>query len=288
MEARRPAATAAVAAALLIAVGLIAAPSGSLAQTTTDPTPTSTPTLQAATDTPTPTDQAQTQLQVATDTPTPTAVATDTSTPTLVPTATATAFNSGVPCATDDPSNERVQRSERHGDDQDRGYAGDEFETGNGQNQVIVHNCTDNRLRVHAAIQLNTIPGRVVDPLNEAYAEGSCSHCSTFAVALQIDLYRQDHATDIEPQNYAVALNTGCTGCTTVARAYQYAQGVDDPNDVSQDIYDRVDRLSDELTAIQTDPSISEPDAESRIDAVIQSFTELGGSLGDQRDERDS
>jgi hypothetical protein len=200
---------------------------------------------------------------------------------------TATPFNSGVPCATDDPSNERVQRSERHGDDQDRGYAANELETGNGHQEVVVHNCTDSRLRVHAAIQLNTIPGRIVDPLNLAYAEGSCVQCSTFAVALQINLYRQDHARDVEPQNYAVSLNTGCTGCITVARAYQYNQGVDDPHEVSRDIYDRMDELSDELTAIQTDPSITEPDAESRIDAVVQGFTQLGGSLGDQRDERD-
>ena len=192
-----------------------------------------------------------------------------------------------MPCATDDPSNERVQRSQRHGDDEDGGDDHDEFRTGNGQNAVIVHNCTDNRLRVSAAIQLNTIPGHIVKPLNEAYAEGSCFHCQTLAVALQIDLYSAERANDIEPQNYAVAINTGCTGCVTVARAIQYVQGVDDPRDVSQDISYDVEALSAELTAIQSDPSATLPDAEARLNAVMARFNVLAGTLNEQRDEHD-
>jgi hypothetical protein len=192
---------------------------------------------------------------------------------------------SNVPCATDDPSSERVQRSERHGTDEDGQGDSDEFKTGNGSNVVMVHNCTDGRLRVRAAIQLNTIPGQIVQPLNEAYAEGSCTSCQTLAVALQIDLYSAERATDIEPQNFAIALNTGCTGCLTVARAVQYVQGVDDPNDVSADISDTVEKFDSQLTAIQSDPNIKLPEAEARLNAVLARFITLGGKLGDQRQE---
>jgi hypothetical protein len=226
-----------------------------------------------------------------TDTPTPVPpadpVVTDTPIPAPTPTVTPTVFSSGVPCATDAPAAERVQRSERRGEDEDGVGDRDEFRTGNGTNEVVVHNCTDNRLRVRAAIQLNTIPGRVVTPLNEAYAEGSCLHCQTLAVALQIDLYSAERATDIEPGNFAVAINTGCTGCVTVARAIQYVQGVDEPGDVSEDISSTVNALSNELTAIQSDPSVTLPEAESRLNAVIARFNALGGSLLEQRDERD-
>jgi hypothetical protein len=223
--------------------------------------------------------------QIAPAPPTPTV--TDTPTVTPVPAAAPAPFVSNVPCATDDPSNERVQRSERHGTDDNGEGDSDELSTGNGQNQVIVHNCTDNRLRVRAAIQLNTIPGHIVVPLNAAYAEGSCTSCQTLAVALQIDLYATAAATDIEPQNFAIAINTGCTGCVTVARAVQYVQGVEDPNDVSGDIADTVQSLSNQLAAIQSDPNIRLPEAEARLNAVLTRFNALGGTLGDQRQERD-
>ena len=275
-------------AALLVGLSLLVSTSSSSAQTApsvTD-TPTPVPASAAVTDTPTPAPASA----VVTDTPAPAPASpaiTDTPTPAPLPSITPTVFSSGVPCATDDPSAERVRRSERRGDDDEGFDDDDEFRTGNGRNEVILHNCTDNRLRVRAAIQLNTIPGHVVTPLNEAYAEGSCMHCQTLAVALQIDLYSAERATDVEPQNFAVAINTRCTGCVTVARAIQYAQGVDDPDDVSEDISDTVNALDNELTAIQSDPSLTLPEAESRLNSVIARFNALGGSLGDQREERD-
>ena len=208
-------------------------------------------------------------------------------TDTPVPSVTATPFVSGVPCATDDPSNEHVQRSDRNGWDENGRDNHNEFETGNGTNSAIVHNCTDNRLRVRASIQLNTIPGQVVDPLNQAYAESTCTGCSTLAVALQIDLYSSDRAVDIQPQNYAVAVNTACTGCVTVADAYQYVEGEQDPREVSRDISDTIDQLGDELAAIQNDPTVTLPVAEARINNVIARFETLGGTLNQQRDEHD-
>ena len=91
----------------------------------------------------------------------------------------------------------------------------------------------------------------------------------------------------MQPQNYAVAINNVCTGCVTVARAIQYAQAVEDPRDVAREISDTVDALDNELTSIQTDPSVTLPEAEARLNAVMERFTALGGTLGDQRDERD-
>ena len=284
-------------AALLVGLSLMVSTSSGSAQTAPSPADTSTPVpagAAAVTDTPTPvpaspaiTDTPAPASAVSTDTPTPAPAVTDTPAPAPSPSVTPTVFSSGVPCATDDPSAERVQRSERHGDDDDGSDDDDEFRTGNGRNEVILHNCTDERLRVRAAVQLNTIPGHVVTPLNEAYAEGSCLHCQTLAVALQIDLYSAERATDVEPQNIAVAINTRCTGCVTVARAIQYVQGVDDPDDVSEDIADTISALDHELTAIQSDPSLTLPEAESRLNSVIARFNALGGSLGDQREERD-
>lgn len=230
-----------------------------------------------------------TPIPATTDTPMPTSTRAGTTVPanTPVPSLSATPYVSTVPCATDDPKNEHVQRSERHGNDDTGRERHNEFQTGNGTNSAIVHNCTDNRLRVRASIQLNTIPGHIVDAVNQAYAESTCTGCSTLAVALQIDLYSSDRADDIEPQNFAVAINSACTNCVTVADAYQYVQGEDDPREVSRDISQDVDALSDELSAIQSDPSMTLPDAEARINNVIGRFQRLGGSLNQQRDEHD-
>src|SRR5207245_1887217 len=208
-------------AALVVGVCLLASTASGSAQTVPSMTPTATPTLTPAPGTPTDT--------VTPVPPTPTDTLTPFSPPPTVPltplpaTPTGTAATpcpvrpTRVLCATDDPATERAQRSERHGDDLPGEGDHDEFRSGNGRNEVILHNCTDNRLRVRAAIQLNTIPGRVVIPLNEAYAEGSCLRCQTLSVALQIDAYSAERARDIEPQNFAVAINTGCTRCVTVA-----------------------------------------------------------------------
>jgi hypothetical protein len=106
------------------------------------------------------------------------------------------------------------------------------------------------------------------------------------SVALQVNLYSGERGRDVEPENIALALNTSCNGCFTVARAIQYNQPVDDPQDVPEDVAQTVDRLDDELRSIQRDPDITLPDAEARLNAVLTSFNQLGGSLGQQREER--
>ena len=271
----------ALACAALICAGLAAtASSPSLAQTVPTPTPAS-PTV---TDTPTPT--ATPAAATSTPTPTPDVTATPTPAPSVTP--TPVVFDSGVPCETDDPvSPFGVRRSDRRGDDEDGRDNHNEFRTGNGRNQVIVHNCTDQRLRVRASIQLNTIPGHVVAPLNEAYAEGSCVDCQTLAIALQIDLYNGERADEVRPENYAFALNTNCTRCVTVARAVQYVQPVDNPRRVPDDVAETVAELDRELRSIERDPHIGLAEAESRLNVVLERFTVLGGSLGEQRDQRD-
>jgi hypothetical protein len=198
-------------------------------------------------------------------------------------------FVSNVACATDDPhAPGGIRRTERRGDDEDNegGRDRDEFRTGNGRNVILLHNCTDNQLRVRGNIQLNTIPGRHVDPLNEAYAEGTCTSCQTFAIALQVDLYSGERATEVAPQNLALAVNDHCTGCRTVALAIQYVQPVEDPHEVPDDVADTLNQLEQEMNAVQQDRDISLADAEARLISIVERFGALGGSLGQQRDEK--
>lgn len=151
-------------------------------------------------------------------------------------------------------------------------------------NSVHVVNHTDGRLKVRGSVQVNQIQATNVGPENLAYAYGSCTNCQTFAVALQVNLYNKN-ATRIVPKNAAIAVNYQCTGCTTVALAYQYAYGVDDPSQVPQDVNELIHDMNQELTAIQTDHGISLSEAESRIQAVVDQFQELAPSLDTKRQE---
>lgn len=78
-----------------------------------------------------------------------------------------------------------------------------------------------------------------------------------------------------------------CDGGRSERARRQYVQAVDNPDDVSEDIADTVNRLDRELRSIQRDRRISLAEAEERLNGVLERFNELGGSLGDQRDERD-
>jgi len=173
--------------------------------------------------------------------------------------------------ATEDPST--VEETQPAGDSQSTG--------GGGKNVVQVHNKSDQRLRVRGNIQLNRIPGPTVAPENIAIAYASCTDCQTIAVALQIDLISRS-ASYVSPRNAAVAANAGCTRCYTVARAIQYVYSVDDPTVVPQEVRELIRAMDQELHAIHSQ-QVSLPEAEARIDGVINRFTTLASSLRQER-----
>jgi len=171
-------------------------------------------------------------------------------------------------------------------DDLNDGVAVDQaVPSGGGSNIVRIVNKVDSRLRVRGRIQLNKIPGPGATPANLAFAYGSCNNCQTFAVALQIDLISKT-ASNISPQNTAIALNYQCNNCKTVARALQYVYQVDDPTQVPDNVKDLINSMNKELNAIQSDPSSTFPDAETRVNNVIAQFQALATSLNDLRDEK--
>ena len=188
-----------------------------------------------------------TPVPTATTAPTATVAPTASIAPTIAPTtATPTSAASPLPASTDMPPANAPAAS--GGDSDNADYQ--EIPNGGGSNNIVkVQNKTDNRLRVKAKIQLNHIPGDNVQPVNYAQAIGSCTNCQTFAVALQIDL-RSRTATTVAPQNAAVALNVKCTGCTTVADAYQYVVPVDDPTQVPDNVRDLINQMQQQLNAL--------------------------------------
>jgi len=153
-------------------------------------------------------------------------------------------------------------------------------------NVVKARNLLDSRFLLRGRVQVNRITGPRVEPVNYSEAYSSCRGCSTFTVALQIDLYQRG-ADIFVPQNGAVAVNVQCSRCTTVARALQYSIPVDDPTSaVDNDIDALARQMDSELRAIQADGNrISLSEAEGRINSVVFGFQQLAASLIDSRDE---
>lgn len=155
-----------------------------------------------------------------------------------------------------------------------------------GRNIVKVINRVDGHRRMRGSIQVNHIPGPTVSPVNEADAFSSCVNCQSFAIALQIDLISRT-ATQVTPQNQAIALNYKCTNCVTVARALQYVVPVDDPTQVPENVRQLVDTMDDQLHAIAANDSLTADQVEAQINAVIAQFSDLAQSLYDQRSVTD-
>ncbi len=153
-----------------------------------------------------------------------------------------------------------------------------------GHNQVIAHNHADGQMLMRGRVDLQHLPGPSAAPVNYAEAIGACVGCQTLAVALQIDLISLD-ATTVAPTNTAVALNYGCSGCFTSARALQYVVQVEDPNHVPQRASDLVRAMNAELRAVEHSPNMTVSEAQARIDSVVAEFSDLAAYLREQRQE---
>jgi putative peptide zinc metalloprotease protein len=97
-------------------------------------------------------------------------------------------------------------------------------DTSNGSpvNTAIVQNTKDNSSVFKLAFDIRTITNAsTVAPGNAAIAIASCKNCQTVAIAVQI-VFVVGSPTVFAPENAAVAVNTECSFCDTLATAYQF------------------------------------------------------------------
>jgi hypothetical protein len=99
--------------------------------------------------------------------------------------------------------------------------------TSGGDDNVAVAVNTKDSSEVYALrLKVVMTSADVVDPANAAVAVSSCTDCQTVAIALEGVLI-SGNATVIAPVNLALALNEGCSGCETLAYAYQSVRSFD-------------------------------------------------------------
>jgi hypothetical protein len=113
-------------------------------------------------------------------------------------------------------------------------------------NIVAVFNEEDYAFKTRGVAEIDVIQGPDVVPGNVAWAQSTCVACNGMAVAFQIALY-EPGATNVSPENAAVALNIACPGCFTYARAHQIVIPVENAQVVAENAQESIDGIDDRL-----------------------------------------
>jgi putative peptide zinc metalloprotease protein len=96
-----------------------------------------------------------------------------------------------------------------------------------GDNQALAVNTEDGSTVYDVAFALVWAEDEPADNVNSAYALASCTGCTTVAVAFQVVLVLGQ--SDVVPQNLAAAVNYSCMDCVTGALAQQLVLTLDGP-----------------------------------------------------------
>jgi putative peptide zinc metalloprotease protein len=118
--------------------------------------------------------------------------------------------------------------------------------SGEGDNQALAVNTTDGGTLYDVAFALVYADEGTVLNTNEAYALSSCTGCQTVAVAFQVVLVLGE-ANVVVPQNLSAAVNYACVQCVTYALATQLVLTVSGP--LGADTTARLEQLWKELEA---------------------------------------
>ena len=135
-----------------------------------------------------------------------------------------------------------------------------------GNNVAVAVNTKDGTTRFKVRLQIRRDDGRVVDATNAAVAYASCTDCRAIAAAFQVVLVTSE-ATEITPTNLSLALNEGCSGCETLASAYQFVYGVDDDVRFTREGRKEIHEIRKALKALR-DPALSLDEIQAQLDEL--------------------
>lgn len=126
------------------------------------------------------------------------------------------------------------------------------------------------------AFDIRRVAGDTVDQTNAAVAYANCDNCQTVAVAIQIVLVTTDPKV-VSPTNVAVAVNEGCTTCSTLAAAYQFVYGNGGPVRFTGEGRKRINDIRKTLKELKKDFE----DGELTTDEVRAEITRLTDEIRD-------
>lgn len=145
------------------------------------------------------------------------------------------------------------------------------------------------------AFDVRRVMNGVVDQQNAAVAYATCEDCRTVAVSIQLVLVMSDPDV-VTPENYAIAVNEGCTSCETMALAYQVVVGTGGPVRFTSEGNKRLAEIRKalhDLNKNQEDMSLEE--IKAAVDALVAEMKDivatelvpLGGRDDDDEDDEE-
>lgn len=143
---------------------------------------------------------------------------------------------------------------------------------GGGANQAVIAIATaDDSSLSRSGLQVASAGGPTVDSDNVATAMShDCTGCTTVAVAFQAVLVTGDPNT-VTPDNIAAATNERCTRCGSFAYAYQYVLSAGGPVYLSPEGRDRVNLIREEAAEAAAS-GLSFPEIDARLDTLTVQF----------------
>ena len=140
------------------------------------------------------------------------------------------------------------------------------------RNVVVALNGTDGAAVARARVEYRVAANGVVDQENRAYTGASCTGCQTLAAAFQIVLVTQDPTTFV-PVNEAHAVNYECVQCVTWASAKQLLVQTGGPAELTRSGRNRMKALENRLKGLQASmPSMT---LEALVAAADEAYQEL-------------
>ena len=148
-----------------------------------------------------------------------------------------------------------------------------------GDNQALAIGTTDGAVRYDVTFALVWVEGDTAVNRNEAFALASCTGCTTVAVAFQVVLL-VGSVDVVVPQNAAVAVNYACVECITQALATQLVVSLDGPLDPGAQ--DALAALWAELQAFADDvPGMPLAEIQDRLTAYEARIVEVVRDSGE-------
>ena len=118
------------------------------------------------------------------------------------------------------------------------------------------------------AFDIKFISGNTVAPTNLAIAYSNCTACQTVAVSIQVVIY-ESGATNVSPQNAAIAINNMCNLCDTMASAYQIVLGESGPVRLTHEGRQDIADIREQLLALQQQKGLTGPEIQARVAALM-------------------
>lgn len=153
------------------------------------------------------------------------------------------------------------------------GSAGGGTTSGGDDNAAVAVNTKDGSTVYAVRLKVVITGADTVDSGNAAVAAASCSDCQTVAIALEGVIVTGD-AEVIAPVNIALAINSGCSGCQTLAYAYQNLQTVDGKVRLTGAGREGIARLRQQLNTLRTS-GLDLPAVKAEVDRIAAEFAAI-------------